>query len=112
MDFKKERKRLEGIMKDNFDEYSKELKKPWPGMEDDINLIFVMFEKEVKYNGQKPSTLIEDIHQMGDKTSIMMPEWLMSAHKELQSEFGTVEGGLRFEKAVAIFLERLKPTLH
>ena len=107
-------------MKDNFDEYSEELRKPWPGMapqghdriEEDINLLLAMFEQEQQEKGREPSTHIENLQPMGDQTSIMMPEWLMSAFDEFRSEFGPVEGDLRFEKTVAVFLDRLTPTRH
>lgn len=86
-------------MKENFNKYSEELRKPWPCMEEDINLILVMFEQEQKLSGREPSSLIDGFQQMGDQTSIMMPEWLMSAFEEFRSEFGPEEGSLRFEKA-------------
>lgn len=92
MDFKKERQRLDAIKNVNFRRYSEELKKPWPGMAEDINLLLVILEQEQESGHGKPPKLIYGYQILGDQVSTSMSNWLSSAVEEFRSEFGIMEG--------------------
>lgn len=107
MDFKQERKRLNAIKNKNWKLYSEELRKPWPGMEEDVSLLLMILDQERQTIEENSLQAIEGFQILGDQVSTPMSNWLMSASEEFRSEFGHEEGLLRFEKALVAFFEGL-----
>ena len=111
MDFEAEQKRLEELKQRNFREYAEELEKPWPGMDEDLEIIFMAIE--LQYECGESIRLIDEWEdEDGDIMKITMPEWFMEARQEFDNQYGDVEGQLRFQKSMAVFISTLVPDYH
>jgi hypothetical protein len=85
-----------------------ELLKPWPGMESDIRIIYDELLFEIRKNGTAPIFLKSfEIDEEADKFTYKMPDWWNAAVRRFSELYKTPEDSVRFEKANAVYGERM-----
>jgi hypothetical protein len=81
------------------------LMKSWPGMEADVDCLYQHLLVEARMTGDVPLFLKSvSFDELG--VTYQLPDWIISAARDLELHYGEREGHLRWQKALAVFAER------
>jgi hypothetical protein len=84
-----------------------ELLKPWPSMKDDMSIIYEELLFEIRKIGHAPSFLKSVDWKDDDNFSFQMPDWWNEACRRFRELYKQPEADVRFEKAMALYGERM-----
>lgn len=105
-DAKAAKRKLDRMRTGSPEKRASELIRPWPGMQGDIRVLYDELAFELRKNGTAPPFL-KSFRIEGDCLTYQMPDWWHAARQEFDGLYEQPESEVRFEKAMAIFHDRL-----
>ena len=81
------------------------LTQPWPGMETDVECLYQHLLVEARMGGDVP-LFLKSVSFNESGVTYQFPDWMISAARDFKSRYGEQEGQLRWQKALATFVER------
>lgn len=104
------RKALKRILdRKGIEAYGVELMKPWATMEEDmLELVRLVAAAQEREGGSL--AFMGDIEVDADgNLSTTLPEWMMEVMEHFREKYGEEAGGVVYEKAMALFMDRILP---
>lgn len=105
-----DRKTLKRILdRKGLEAYGAELMKPWATMDEDMKeLVGLVAAAQEREGGSLP--FMEEFDVDGDgNVSATLPQWMMDVMEHFREKYGLAKGNIVYEKAMALFMDRLLP---
>lgn len=95
---------FEDLRSTSFEEYIKELKKPWESMQEDTNLAIEIIG-EHHPEGNSIIKFVDRVDEEADDFIVQFPQWQSDLQNAFVKKYGTFEGKIVFHKIMMRLFE-------